>query len=587
MEALLRRYVSGFSANPTIAEDVLRQGFETDRLAFNKAAAASLRQCVDSPGYRHLLTMLIEDDVVLRWLCHPSFFTRDEAVRIAKELSRIDPRMDARLLEMAISSADDTEFTATIRMLDILSETSDVLGIMGKLAQLSRHGNRRVRSKAILLMGRRNKSHKWVSGILAESDPRTRANALESLWGVDTEGARAVLREALGDGNNRAVGNAVAGLYRLGDPTSIGFMRRLLVHADALFQSTGLWAIEQSKDIRFIPVLEHFPSEAHPLKLKVRASQVLKGLREKAATLAKRPAVRLLVHGLQTDPDTGWTTLGLSVQQESRPMLNLQCTDLALFHGSTIVEDYQVRELAASEPAALGFLIPHPIARAAGNPLINAALAALKLRRDGDEWAAVRYRSGKPASSTAPAAEQPVTPAPEPGLPSEPLERTEEKDASAPTIFFSGEDRSIEGMLAGKEAREICVGSLTAGILALSAAHPEQLKCHIVVLLDESSEAPPVDESEHMRQLVQDTHSVLHVISRKQSEFGRSLAVASGGRYHQCLSPDRFHDAIESVCAALAGGYEIQFRTDPPVPPSSIVVQVAAENGIGRVSCVA
>jgi hypothetical protein len=142
-------------------------------------------------------------------------------------------------------------------------------------------------------------------------------------------------------------------------------------------------------------------------------------------------------------------------------------------------------------------------------------------------------------------------------------------------------------MLAGKEATEACAGSLTGGILALSAARPEQLKCHIVVLLDQISEGQPVDESGHMRELVQNTGSVLHVISRQQSVFGRSLAEASGGRYHQCLSPDRFQDVIEGACAALAGTYEIQFRTDPPVPLSSITVQVAAENGIGRLAGVA
>jgi hypothetical protein len=266
---------------------------------------------------------------------------------------------------------------------------------------------------------------------------------------------------------------------------------------------------------------------------------------------------------------------------------DLQPTDFALFHGSSIVEDYQVCELAPSEPAALGFLIPHPIERTAGDPMITAALAALKLRRMGDEWAAVRYRSGKAVSATPSEAGEQATPTPQLGLTSDLVQKTEEGDLAAPPILFSGEDRSIKGMLAGKEATEICAGSLTGGILALSAAHPEQLKCHIVVLLDKRSEAQPVDESGQMRQLVQNTGSVLHVISRLQSVFGRSLAAASGGYYHQCLSSDHFHDVIEGACAALAGRYEIQFRTDPPVPPSSIAVQVAAENGIGRLASMA
>src|SRR5260370_26660882 len=148
----------------------------------------------DSGEFRYLVTLMIKNDVVMKWLCDPSFCSRDEAIQVARQLSRIDPRVDSRLLEMAVAAPDDVECTATIRMLDIISETSDALRIMGKLAQLSRHKDQKVRSKAILLMGRRNKNHKWVSGFLSEADPRTRANAIESLWNVDTEGARAVLR---------------------------------------------------------------------------------------------------------------------------------------------------------------------------------------------------------------------------------------------------------------------------------------------------------------------------------------------------------------------------------------------------------
>ena len=98
---------------------------------------------------------------------------------------------------MAIAAPDDAECTATIRMLDIISETYDALRIMGKLAQLSRHKDQKVRSKAILLMGRRNKNHKWVSGFLSEVDPRTRANAIESLYATVLVMTSAIINEKL------------------------------------------------------------------------------------------------------------------------------------------------------------------------------------------------------------------------------------------------------------------------------------------------------------------------------------------------------------------------------------------------------
>lgn len=53
---------------------------------------------------------------------------------------------------------------------------------------------------------------------LGESDPRVRANAIESLWGVDSPEARTLLSFATNDANNRVVGNALLGLYHLGNP---------------------------------------------------------------------------------------------------------------------------------------------------------------------------------------------------------------------------------------------------------------------------------------------------------------------------------------------------------------------------------
>src|SRR5258708_755288 len=568
MESLLRGYVSGFTANPTLAGQVLRQQFEKDRQSLCRSAVPILKQCADSGGVRYLLTLLIKNDVVLKWLCDAAFFSRDEAIQLARQLSRIDPRVDSRLLEMAIAAPDDAECTATIRMLDIISETSDALRIMGKLAQLSRHKDQKVRSKAILLMGRRNKNHKWVSGFLSEADPRTRANAIESLWNVDTEGARAVLREALNDANNRVVGNAVIGLYRLGDPVSIGFMLRLMRNEDTKFQTTALWAIAESGDVRFIPVLEQFLAQANP-GLHKRASQIIAGLQEKFAKLSKRPPVGLLAHGFQTDPDTGFTTLNVSALQQSRLVHNIRPTDLTLFLGSEIVENYEVREMSGSEPVALAFLIPHSIEPAASERLIDAARTALKLRRSGDEWAALRYRSTKAAFSVESDDAQDRPHTLEPGRTSTALEDAGE-DLSAPPIRFSDEDNSNEDMLLGKGAQDVCAGSLAGGILALSSARPKHLKYHIIVLLDERSESRPSNSSGPLLDVIQNSRCVMHVLSREQSEFGPSLATMAGGRYHPSSSPDRFQDVIEGTYAALAGTYEVQYQTVPPSPPSSI-----------------
>jgi len=579
MEALLRRYLSTFTTNPTLAGQNLRQRFETDPASFQKAAVSLLKDCSDSPGYRYLLTMLIQSGTVLKWLCDPTIFTRIEASAIIRQLSRVDPQVDWKLIEMAIDSPGDVHGAATLRMLDILSDASDALRIMGKLAQLSRHEDPRVRSKAILLMGRRNKNHKWVFNFLSESDARTRANAVESLWDVDTGGARAVLWEALGDADNRVVGNAVIGLYRLGDSSAIGFLQRLVRHDDAEFQATGLWAIQQTADVRFIPVLEQItPANG---EMAVRAAQVLSCLKEKLARLSKRPPLQLLCHDSKIDSETGLTNLQVSIFEHNRLVDGLNAGHIAIFHGSSVVEDYRVRRDAGSEPVALAFVIPYSIERAYSERLIEAARDALQLRRTGDEWCAIRYRSKKAVYSLDDAPARQLTHTLQLGLTMTQTERLDD-DLSAPAVRFGGRDGEIEDMLFDAGAREVCAGSLLAAVLAVSAAHSKNLKCHIVALLDERSETRPADPTSEVTRLIRNTRSVLHVISPRPSEFGRSLAEASGGDYHPSSNYDQISGVVRLTCAKLAGVYRIDFRVDPSLPLSPPLLQIATQNAIGR-----
>jgi len=50
----------------------------------------------------------------------------------------------------------------------------------------------RIRSKVALVIGRVSHNGKWAESRLADPDARVRANAVESMWDVDTAEARAL-----------------------------------------------------------------------------------------------------------------------------------------------------------------------------------------------------------------------------------------------------------------------------------------------------------------------------------------------------------------------------------------------------------
>ena len=100
---------------------------------------------------------------------------------------------------------------------------------------------------------------------LGESDPRVRANAIESLWGVDTPEARALLSFAASDANNRAVGNALLGLYYLGEASMLADVVKLAGHESALFRTSAAWVMGETGDPRFTEALRRMISEPDPI----------------------------------------------------------------------------------------------------------------------------------------------------------------------------------------------------------------------------------------------------------------------------------------------------------------------------------
>ena len=254
LQALVRHFDRDAVENRKLIRDLL----ERDRDGFYSSALDILRTQGDSRGCQYLVTLFVAYDLLRRALCD-STLSRPQALTLARSATRIDSMTDVTLAKtLAESFGDEGEpmpAEHAARLMAVLSEISDGSRIQSSLMRLLRHPNPYLRSKAVKMIGRGSRSVRWVQNRLQEADPRVRANAIESIWGLDTEEARALLLTTTRDGNNRVAGNALAALYRLGDHRVIPDVMKMAEHESALFRSTAAWVMGESGDPRFTEML--------------------------------------------------------------------------------------------------------------------------------------------------------------------------------------------------------------------------------------------------------------------------------------------------------------------------------------------
>ncbi len=369
--------------------DQLADGKETE---FARQAAAVLKKDFESRGARYLLGLLTARGLLATVLCDP-VISLEQALGLARAACSVAPNADillARALAESVELADDPTYLAcAARVLEILAEISDVSRIFPALVRLLRHPNPHLRSKTVLAMGRVKRSAQWVRQRLGDEDPRIRANALESLWNVNTGEAHELLQSLVEDPNNRVAGNAILGLYRLGEVSTIPEILKLARHESALFRSTAAWVVGETEDPRFAEVLLDMLRDVNGTVRK-RAFSALARLRAAAAKATRVPPYRLaarLAPGSDAARETRRLLLAVAGPGGSNGPSWVP-TQLVLSEDGKMVTHYRVMEKVVAETLSVVFLLPAscaPYARAA-------ALACLPWKRPSDLWACDFYQ---------------------------------------------------------------------------------------------------------------------------------------------------------------------------------------------------
>ena len=234
---------------------------------FRDAAVQVLKTADDSRAVQCLIGVLVAHGLLLPVLCHPAL-SREQVLVVARIAQRVDGTAESAiakgLADSVISNDPGVRPKDAGRLLEVLSEISDGSRILPSLMRLLRHPDPHLRSKAVKMIGCGTRNAKWVQGRLAETDPRVRANAIESLWGVDTPEARQLLQSSVHDGDNRVAGNALVALHRIGDSGVIADFFRLAAHDSQRFRVTAAWAMGEAADPRFSETLARMLRDGHP-----------------------------------------------------------------------------------------------------------------------------------------------------------------------------------------------------------------------------------------------------------------------------------------------------------------------------------
>lgn len=258
-------------------------------------------------------------------------------------------------------------------------------------------------------MGRSNRSATWVQSRMGDADPRLRANAIEGLWGVDTEEARDLMLASVHDANNRVAGNALYGLYTLGDSASLAETIRLAAHPVAIFRSTAAWVMGKAADLRFRDTAAQLLRDPHRM-VRSRALRSVARIKAAVAQAATGQPWRLSTLMLETMAAAAagapkqTRRLQVAVAGAGSAAVTLRATHFILFEDGQPVLNYRLTVRPSPPAISVVFLFPRG-GEAQEPPWATGALRCLAGKRPSDLWAHLPWMPAVEAIPAAPAAQ--------------------------------------------------------------------------------------------------------------------------------------------------------------------------------------
>jgi hypothetical protein len=554
----IHQLLAQFDHNPIPSRKALLDAWQADRERFLQAAVPILCSQGETSGQKFLISFLLQQERLAERFGDTRLLTREEAISLARLAIRVDPSLEVKLA-LRLASATAEQQADSGRILDILEAIAEPTSLLPVLGSILRHPDPKVRSKAALIMGKGNRNPSWAAQQLQETDPRVRANAIESLWGLQTDDAAEVFLSAAQDAHQRVAVNGLLGLYLSGRTQAIELKFSMAQHHDAAFRTSIAWAMGRTQDPRFIPCLARMVRESNPL-IRSHALRSLTRLRNYRAMLEKAEPIHLFTRSATITP-TGMRLIELSVRQHGRKdPLSLQALAFVLEEDGTPVLRFEVDALARSD-RFLSLVLPDPAA------LDNESTAALQqawatasaLRQSHENWCAIGYRNLEPSAP-------PPMPAPN----------------TAPTgLPFD--------VLLSHVAQTAAPGFIDA-LFAMPSA---RYRRHILLLGSTAPESTAIVFSrqarmERLRQQLAASNIVVHSLapSRCPSLIRtalQNLASSSGGTYTHAPDPQSLASAFSRILLTQFPDHVIRYWGFPAhASPGNVSLLVHSPAGVGE-----
>jgi HEAT repeat protein len=338
--ALLKALTQGFAANRALVSKAIRELHETNPDAFVKEVAQILRDDEDSPGTRFILALLSAQPDYLRFLCDPHSFTPAQSAGFIRQLKAQDARLEWKVANMVahLNYSDDKTAAFATHCLEVLGLLCADAAALPALRELLGCPSGRIRSKAALLIGRINRNPQWAKLTDVNQDPRVAANAVESIWGLDTPAATEMFREAVTSEFHRAAVNGAVGLYLARQFESVTCLWSFARHEQREFRAAAAWGMGRTGDPRFLKALEALARDAQdPVRTAAaRASGILIG---RIDVLKKMPPIALEV--MSAEFKDGHHRIHIKVEAAAHG-LHLDALHFAVTNGPTPIEEFRL-----------------------------------------------------------------------------------------------------------------------------------------------------------------------------------------------------------------------------------------------------
>ena len=505
--------------DPSECRKQIRQLLDDNPQVFLSAAVEVMKGQPDTRGAEFVARLLVTSGLLLPALCDPSL-SYEQSLALARLAVRADSMKEVML---GRASADRVASSQVIRILEQTAGGRDSLPL---LLRLLRQPNPYLRSKAVLMLGRDTRNVSWVRKILADADPRIRANAVEALWGVDSPEARELLGSLREDADNRVAGNALLGLYRLGDATVIREIAAMAEHEEPKFRATSAWVMGETGHPRFEGMLSEMlhDRENMPRRAAIAAASRI----HRAEARARQFPVRRLAAHFRQPAARGERRITLAISAmpgtEASPILP---TQVALAEDGKAVLRYRLEKPSELDRSTVAFLLPSAESAAASSWSLY-ALSCLGLKMQHDSWSCQPYASGILQSGEPPA------------------------DESMP-LFESEEDaiRESFGKLPQLPTRNDIWHTL------FRAVRPEATCRHLIICNDSRSDLAPGPE---LIARIVESGATVQVISSGPNSALEGLCAQVHGVFQVGHTPAALAALVEQAYLNLQVHYEISYE---------------------------